>query len=87
MRIAKNKTKQFKYIAAYQPAPISGVTHIAEIKKFVEVENEKGQKRLKAVFKGPAEETSIIPFGTAKGGSMQGPRYVTVISRDRNPAC
>ena len=76
LRISPNKLKQFEFIAAYQPAPISAVTHIARIKEFVEVSNEKGQMRHKAIFDGPAIEIEHIPFGTAKGGSMQGPRYV-----------
>ena len=76
LRISENKLKQFKYIAAYRPAPVSAVTHLAEIDKFVEVQNEKGQPRHKAIFKGKAVEIEHIPFGTAKGGSMQGPRYV-----------
>ena len=76
LRISANKLKQFKYIAAYQPAPLSAVTHIAEIDKFVEVQNEKGQPRQKVLFKTSATEIQHIPFGTAKGGSMQGPRYV-----------
>lgn len=77
LRISENKLKQFKFIAAYRPAPVSAVTHIAEIDKFVEVLNEKGQPRHKAVFKTQAIEIEHIPFGTAKGGSMQGPRYVS----------
>lgn len=76
LRISENKLKQFKFIAAYRPAPVSAVTHIAEIDKFVEVLNEKGQPRHKALFKTKAIEIEHIPFGTAKGGSMQGPRYV-----------
>ena len=76
LRISPNKLRQFKYIAAYQPAPVSAVTHIAEIDRFVEVQNERGQVRQKAIFKGAAIEIDPISFGTAKGGSMQGPRYV-----------
>lgn len=76
LRISESKLQQFKFIAAYRPAPVSAVTHIAEIDKFVEVLNEKGQPRHKAVFKTKAIEIEHIPFGTAKGGSMQGPRYV-----------
>ena len=43
LRISSGKLDQFKYIAAYQPAPISAVTHIAEIQSFKEVQNEKGR--------------------------------------------
>lgn len=79
LRVSEQKTKNFKYIAAYQPAPVSAVTHFAEISHFETVMNEKGQPRLKAVFKSPAEELKQpIPFGTAKGGSLQGPRYVNL---------
>ena len=35
LRISASKLMQFKYIAAYQHAPILSVTHIAEIEKFV----------------------------------------------------
>ena len=76
LRISENKLKQFKCIAAYRPAPVSAVTHIAEIDKFVEVLSERGQPRQKVVFKTKAVEIGHIPFGTAKSGSMQGPRYV-----------
>tara|TARA_B100000963_G_scaffold340880_1_gene339995 strand:+ start:97 stop:1017 length:921 start_codon:yes stop_codon:yes gene_type:complete len=76
LRISSEKLKKFKYIAAYQPAPVSAVTHFAEIEKFIEVENEKGLQRQKAIFKSPAIEIPPIPFGSARGGSMQGPRYV-----------
>lgn len=76
LRISSDKLEKFKYIAAYQPAPVSAVTHIANIEKFVEVFNEKGQSRQKAIFKEEAIEIEPIPFGTARGGSMQGPRYV-----------
>lgn len=79
LRISPNKLSQFKYIAAYQPAPVSAVTHLAEIEKFVEVENEKGQLRYKAIFKSEAKEINPIPFGTAKGGSMQGPRHISLV--------
>lgn len=84
LRISSGKLDQFKYIAAYQPAPISAVTHIAEIDSFVEVQNEKGQTRLKAIFKAPARSIEPIPFGSAKGGSLQGPRYV---NRDELLSC
>lgn len=84
LRISTSRLKQFKFIAAYQPAPISAVTHIAPIKEFVEVFNEKGQARQKAIFEAPAVEIDHIPFGTAKGGSMQGPRYV---NRDKLESC
>ena len=77
LRISSEKLKKFKYIAAYQPAPVSAVTHIAEIEKFIEVENEKGLQRRKAIFKAPADKIiTPVPFGSAKSGSMQGPRYV-----------
>ena len=84
LRISSSKLKQFKYIAAYQPAPVSAVTHIAEIESFTDVQNDKGQTRLKAAFKAPAQEIDPIPFGNAKGGSLQGPRYV---NRDELLSC
>lgn len=41
-----------------------------------EVQNEKGQTRLKAIINGPAQEISPITLGSAKIVSLQGPRYV-----------
>jgi len=64
-----------KWIAAYQSAPVSAITHIAEIER-LEPYGDAG--KFKVVFKGPATKLKKpIPLAGAPSGSMQGPRYTT----------
>jgi hypothetical protein len=62
---------RLQYIAAYQVAPISAVTHIAEIKA---IRPYKDTGKYEVIFKGPAREIGPIKIkGTA---GIQGPAYV-----------
>lgn len=72
IRIGGGKLKEIKYIAGYQTAPISAITHYAEVST-IEDYGDGGKYILK--FKSPAKEITPIPFGKAKAGSLQGPRY------------
>mgnify|MGYP001019381554 CR=1 FL=1 len=66
---------RIKYIAAYQTAPTSAVTHLAPVER---IERIKGSGKYRLVFAEPAKEIGPIPFGDARQGSMQGPRYTTL---------
>jgi hypothetical protein len=73
IRIAGGKIPQIRYIAAYQTQPISAVTHWAPVER-IEPYGDAGKYRL--VFSEPAKELERpVPFGGAKQGSMQSPRY------------
>ena len=74
IRIGGGKIKDIKYIAAYQTAPISEVTHIAEVKS-IEPYGDGGKYRLN--FVSPAKPISPIKFGKAKQGILQSSRYTS----------
>lgn len=74
VRISEEKRKTLKYIAAYRPSPDSAISHVAEIDS-IEPYGPEGRYRIN--FKEKAKEVTLIPFGTAKGGAMQGPRFCT----------
>ena len=75
IRIAEKHRAGLKWIAAYQSAPVSAITHIAEIER-LEPYGDAG--KFKVVFKGPATKLKKpIPLAGAPPGSMQGPRYTT----------
>ena len=70
--MSEEKRKTLKYIAAYRPAPQSAISHVAEIES---IEPYGPEGRYKINFKDKAKTISSIPFGTAKSGAMQGPRF------------
>jgi hypothetical protein len=74
IRIAGGMLQRLRYIAAYQTAPISAITHFAPIKS-IEPYGEQGKYQL--IFTEPARQIEAIPFGDAVPGSMQGPRYTS----------
>ena len=63
--------KRIKYIAAYQVAPESAITHIAEIKEIVPYEN---TSKYEVVFEAPATEISKVQLSGSRPGP-QGPFY------------
>lgn len=73
IRIAGGAVEKIKYIAAYQTAPISAITHYAKVER-IEPYGEEGKYKL--IFTEPAKvlENPVL-FGNAPQGSMQGPRY------------
>ena len=76
IRIGGGMLRKIKYIAAYQSAPISAITHYAPVER-IEPYGDEGKYRL--IFAEPAKPLSRpIPFADAPSGSMQGPRYTSL---------
>jgi hypothetical protein len=75
IRISGGMLDNIKYIASYQTAPISTITHYAEVKS-IEPYGEEGKYKL--IFKGKAKKLEKnIEFDLPKG-AMQGPRYTDI---------
>lgn len=72
IRIGAAMKERIKYIAVYQVAPVSAVTHIAEIQ---EIRPYKDTGKYLVVFKGAPEEIPPVPTQDPKS-SPQGPVYV-----------
>ncbi len=67
--------EQIKYIASYQVAPISAITHVAPVKS---IEPYKDSGKVIIYFAEPAKE--IKPIKMIKGGKVRAPqnlRYTT----------
>lgn len=76
IRIGGGMLEKIKYIAAYQSAPISAITHYAQVQR-IEPYGDDGKYRL--IFTEPAKLLpQPIPFADAAPGSMQGPRYTSL---------
>lgn len=76
IRIGGGMLQRIKYIAAYQSAPVSAVTHYARVER-IEPYGDEGKYRL--LFADSAKPLpSPIPFADAPIGSMQGPRYTSL---------
>lgn len=65
---------KIKYIAAYQTAPVSAITHYARVDR-IEPYGDSGKYRL--VFAEPAKEIEHIVYADATAGSMQSARYTS----------
>ncbi|MCP4683031.1 MAG: GIY-YIG nuclease family protein [Desulfobacterales bacterium] len=74
IRIGGGKLKDIKYIAAYQTAPISAITYLAEVES-IEGYGDGGKYKLN--FASPAKQIDPIKFGNATRGTLQGPRYTS----------
>ena len=77
IRLNSSMIPKIKYIAAYQVAPISAITYLAEVKS---IEQWKDTNKYILYFTEPAEKIKKVPLGTSKGKAPQSPRYS---SRDR----
>lgn len=73
IRISGGMRKKIKYIAGYQTAPESAITHIAPIDH---IESYGDAGKFQVVFSEPAKPIGPIPLGNAMG-AMQGTRYTT----------
>jgi len=71
IRIGAGMKDRIKYIAAYRVAPISAVTHLAEV---AEIKPYKDTGKYVVVFKGPAQEIAHVPIESGNPGP-QGPVY------------
>lgn len=74
IRIAGGMLDKIKYIAGYQTAPISAITHYAPVAQ-IEPYGESG--KYKVIFSEKARPIGPIAFGDSPQGAMQGPRYTT----------
>ena len=63
--------EKIKYIAAYQVAPISAITHIAKIKEILPYQD---TGKYEIVFASPATEIDKVKLSESKN-SPQGPFY------------
>ena len=73
IRISSAMIDKIKYIAAYQVAPVSGITHIAEVDR---IEKYKDTNKYIVFFKNETtKKISKISLGKKKGMTPQAPRY------------
>lgn len=76
IRIGGGMLEKIKYIAAYQSAPVSAITHYAGVKR-IEPYGDNGKYRL--IFTEPAKPLpQRIPFADAPSAAMMGPRYTSL---------
>ena len=73
IRIGPAMLERIKYIAAYQVAPVSAITHIAEV---ASIERWKDTNKYVLNFKEPAKEIGPIELD-GKGLAPQAPRYTS----------
>lgn len=73
IRISSAMIDKIKYIAAYQVAPISGITYVAEVDR---IEKYKDTNKYKVLFKsGSVKKINKVALGKKKGLAPQAPRY------------
>lgn len=72
IRLNSSMIPKIQYIAAYQVAPISAITHIAEVKS---IEQWKDSNKYIIYFTESAEKIKKVPLGNSKGKAPQSPRY------------
>ena len=75
VRIAGGKLDSIKFIAAYESAPTSAITHYAEV-SHIERYGEDG--KYKIYFADKAMAIGPIPYGNAPTGAMAGKTYTTI---------
>jgi hypothetical protein len=72
IRINSSMIPKIKYIAAYQVAPVSAITHIAEVKS---IEQWKDTNKYIVYFNGSAQKIKKVELGNSKGKAPQSLRY------------
>jgi hypothetical protein len=75
IRISGGMLGKIKFIAAYQTAPVSAITHYAPVDR-IEAYGDSGKYRV--VFSGKAKAIGPISLADAPQGTMQGTRYTTI---------
>ncbi len=75
IRISAAMLSKIKYIAAYQVAPVSAITHIAEVEK---IEKHKDTGKYILYFKSGTKQIDRVSLsGNSKGKAPQAPRYTS----------
>ncbi|MBN1067586.1 hypothetical protein DVW02_06220 [Clostridium botulinum] len=75
IRIRADKIPKLKYVAIYRAAPISAITHVAEIESIEQYEDT--NKKI-IYFKDKAIELEQqVKLGDSDANSMRSPRYTT----------
>ena len=74
IRIRSSMIPKIKYIAAYRVAPVSAITHFAEVKK---IELWKDTSKYILYFAAPAKPIGPIKLTPGKTSWPQGPRYTS----------
>lgn len=72
IRVGAAMKDKIKWIAAYEKAPVSAITHIAKVK---EIKPHKDTGKYEVIFEGPAEKINLIQLKDSNM-SPQGPVYV-----------
>lgn len=72
IRLNSSMIPKIKYIAAYEVAPISAITHMAQVKSITQY---KDTNKYILTFTEPAEKIKKVPIGKSKGKAPQSPRY------------
>ncbi len=72
IRLNSSMIPKIKYIAAYRIAPISAITHIAEVKRIEQYED---TNKYILYFTEKAERIKDVKLGKTKGKAPQSPRY------------
>ena len=72
IRIAGGRLEKIRYIAVYRTAPVSAITHYAEV---AQIESYGTEGKYKVLFAGTAREIGPIDKDSA---AVQGPRYTTL---------
>jgi len=75
IRIGSEKLQSLHWIAVYQTAPISAITHFARIDQIVDYLD---TGRYKIVFHEPEEFENPIVLGDNRAKTLQGQRYTTL---------
>jgi hypothetical protein len=76
VRISSTMLPKIKYIAAYQTAPLSAITHLAKVQSIVSF-GDTGKYKL--IFDGPATTLKTpIAYGNSPRGTMQSPVYTSL---------
>ena len=75
IRIGSEKLQSLHWIAVYQTAPISAITHFARIDQIVDYLD---TGRYKIVFLEPEEFENPIVLGDNRAKTLQGQRYTTL---------